>query len=224
MSQVIDSAKNIEDTMPNNRKRLIPVIAIVLVVIIGYGVYSFYQSYWANSEQIVTGTMEAKEVHLGMVTGGIVEEMLVEEGDAVHVDQLLAVVDSVSGGSGDRLRSPIDGVVLLRAAEPGEITVAGGSLLVIANLDEMTLTMYVPEDQYGKIYLGQEYPITVDSFPDRVFMGKVTRIADQAEFTPQNIRTVEGRKSTVYAIRMTIPNPNHDLKPGMPADVTLNLQ
>ncbi|MCB8984481.1 MAG: efflux RND transporter periplasmic adaptor subunit [Ardenticatenaceae bacterium] len=224
MSQVIDSAKNIEDIMPNNRKRLIPVIVIVLVVIIGYGVYSFYQSYWANSEQIVTGTIEAKEVHLGMVTGGIVEEMLVEEGDAVHVDQLLAVVDSVSGGSGDRLRSPIDGVVLLRAAEPGEITVAGGSLLVIANLDEMTLTMYVPEDQYGKIYLGQEYPITVDSFPDRVFMGKVTHIADQAEFTPQNIRTVEGRKSTVYAIRMTIPNPNHDLKPGMPADVTLNLQ
>jgi len=164
MSQVIDSAKNIEDIMPNNRKRLIPVIVIVLVVIIGYGVYSFYQSYWANSEQIVTGTIEAKEVHLGMVTGGIVEEMLVEEGDAVHVDQLLAVVDSVSGGSGDRLRSPIDGVVLLRAAEPGEITVAGGSLLVIANLDEMTLTMYVPEDQYGKIYL--ERTLSESSRPD----------------------------------------------------------
>jgi len=208
--------------MPDNRKRLIPIIVIVLAIIV-YGTYSFYQTYASNSEQIVTGTIEAKEVHLGVVMGGIVDEILVEEGDAVIVDQLLAVVDSVSGGSGDRIRSPIDGVVLLRAAEPGEIAVAGGSLLVIANLDEMTLTIYVPEDQYGKIHLGEEYPITVDSFPDGVFMGKVTHIADQAEFTPQNTRTVEGRKSTVYGIRLTIPNPEHDLKPGMPADVTLNL-
>jgi multidrug resistance efflux pump len=209
--------------MPSNKKRLIPVAVIVVAITI-YAVFSLYQTYWQNSEQIVTGTIEAKEIHLGVVMGGIVEEVVVEEGDAVREDQLLAVIDSVSGGSSDRIRSPIDGVVLLRAAEPGEVTTGGGSLLVIANLDEMTVTIYIPEDQYGKIYLGQEYPITVDSFPDRIFWGKVTRIADKAEFTPQNIRTVEGRKSTVYAIRLTVSNPDHDLKPGMPADVTLNLQ
>jgi multidrug efflux pump subunit AcrA (membrane-fusion protein) len=157
------------------------------------------------------------------VTGGIVDDVYVEEGDAVSEDQLLAYVDSVSGGNSGRIRSPIDGVVLLRAAEPGEIVAAGGSLLVVANLDEMTLTIYVPEDQYGKISLGQEFPISVDSFPDRVFMGKVTHISDKPEFTPQNVRTVEGRKSTVYAVRLTIPNPDHDLKPGMPADVPLDL-
>ena len=94
-------------------------------------------------------------------------------------------------------------------------------MLVIANLDKMTLTIYVPEDQYGKINLGQEYPITVDSFPGQVFMGKVTHIADQPEFTPRNVRTVQGRKNTVYAVRLPIPNPDHALKPGMPADVTL---
>lgn len=209
--------------MLNSRKRFIPVIVIVAALMI-YGIYSLYQTYWQNSEQIVTGTIEATEIHLGVVMGGIVEEVMVEEGDAVHEDQLLAVVDSVSGGSADRIRSPIDGVVLLRAAEPGEVTTAGGSLLIIANLDEMTLTIYIPEDQYGKFYLGQEYPIAVDSFPERVFWGKVTHISDKAEFTPQNIRTVEGRKSTVYAIRLTVPNPDHDLKPGMPADVTLNFQ
>jgi multidrug resistance efflux pump len=209
--------------MPNNNKRFIPVLAIVLAVFI-YGVYNLYQTYWQNSELIVSGTIEAKEVHLGVVMNGIVEDLYVEEGDAVRKDQLLAVVDSVSGGSADRIRSPIDGVVLLRAAEPGEIAVAGGSLLVVANLDEMTLTIYIPEDQYGKIYLGQEYPVSVDSFPDRVFMGKVTHISDKPEFTPQNVRTVEGRKSTVYAVRLTLPNPDHDLKPGMPADVSLNFQ
>ncbi|NCF67647.1 MAG: HlyD family efflux transporter periplasmic adaptor subunit [Chloroflexi bacterium] len=209
--------------MLDSRKRFVPVIVIVAALMI-YGIYSLYQTYWQNSEQIVTGTIEATEIHLGVVMGGIVEEVMVEEGDAVHEDQLLAVVDSVSGGSADRIRSPIDGVVLLRAAEPGEVTTAGGSLLIIANLDEMTLTIYIPEDQYGKFYLGQEYPIAVDSFPERVFWGKVTHISDKAEFTPQNIRTVEGRKSTVYAIRLTVPNPDHDLKPGMPADVTLNFQ
>jgi multidrug efflux pump subunit AcrA (membrane-fusion protein) len=205
-----------------NNKRFIPVVVIVLAVVI-YGIYSLYQTFWQNSEQIVTGTIEATEVHLGVVTGGIVDDVYVEEGDAVSEDQLLAYVDSVSGGNSGRIRSPIDGVVLLRAAEPGEIVAAGGSLLVVANLDEMTLTIYVPEDQYGKISLGQEFPISVDSFPDRVFMGKVTHISDKPEFTPQNVRTVEGRKSTVYAVRLTIPNPDHDLKPGMPADVPLDL-
>ena len=208
--------------MPNHNRRFIPIVVIVVAVVL-YGIYSLYQTYRGNSEQIVTGTIEAKEIHLGVVMSGIVEDVWVEEGDVVRENQWLAIVEDVSGKR-ERLRSPIDGVVLLRAAEPGEIVAAGGSLLVIANLDEMTLTIYLPEDQYGKIYLGQEYPIAVDSFPDRVFMGKVTHISDKPEFTPQNIRTVEGRKSTVYAVRLTIPNPDHDLKPGMPADVTVNLQ
>ena len=199
-------------------------MVIILLAAIIYGAYYVFQSSSQSKELVVSGTIEAKEIHLGVVMGGIVEQVLVEEGDDVSKDQLLAVVDGVSLPSMGRIRSPIDGVVLLRAAEPGEITAAGGSLLVIANLDEMTLTIYIPEDQYGKIYLGQEYPISVDSFPDRVFMGKVTHISDKAEFTPQNVRTVEGRKSTVYAVRLTVPNPDHDLKPGMPADVTLNLQ
>ena len=210
--------------MRNNYRRILPVIAIVILAAIIYGAYYIFQSSLQSKGLVVSGTIEANEIHLGVVTSGIVEDVFVEEGDTVRENQLLAVVKGVSGGFSGRIRAPIDGVVLLRAAEPGEITSAGGSLLVVANLDKMTLTVYVPEDQYGKIYLGQEYPITVDSFPNRVFMGKVTHISDEAEFTPRNVRTVQGRKNTVYAVRLTIPNPNHALKPGMPADVTLNLQ
>ena len=81
------------------------------------------------------------------------------------------------------------------------------------------LTVYVPEDRYGQIALGQTYPVTVDSFPGQAFDGKVTHIADQAEFTPRNVETVEGRKNTVFAIRLTLSNPDMALKPGMPADV-----
>jgi HlyD family secretion protein len=210
--------------MRNNYKRILAVMAIIILAAIMYGAYYIFQSSLQSKGLVVSGTIEANEIHLGVVTSGIVEDVFVEEGDTVRENQLLAVVKGVSGGFSGRIRAPIDGVVLLRAAEPGEITSAGGSLLVVANLDKMTLTIYVPEDQYGKIYLGQEYPITVDSFPNRVFMGKVTHISDQAEFTPRNVRTVQGRKNTVYAVRLTIPNPDHALKPGMPADVTLNLQ
>lgn len=208
--------------MHNINKRFIPVVVILLIAIV-YGVYSVFQSSLQGKALVVSGTIEANEIHLGVATSGTVDEMLVEEGNAVRQDQLLAVVKGVSGGSSSKILSPIDGVVLVRAAEPGEITSAAGSLLVVANLDMMTLTIYLPEDQYGKVNLGQEYPLTVDSFPGRVFMGKVTHIADQAEFTPRNVRTVQGRKNTVYAIRLSIPNPDHALKPGMPADVTLNL-
>jgi HlyD family secretion protein len=81
--------------------------------------------------------------------------------------------------------------------------------------------VYVPEDRYGQIYLGQPYPVTVDSFPTVVFEGTVTHIADQAEFTPRNVQTVEGRKNTVFAIHLAITNTTLDLKPGMWADVNL---
>lgn len=209
--------------MRNNYKRILPVMAIILAAIM-YGAYYIFQSSLQSKGLVVSGTIEANEIHLGVVTSGIVKDVFVEEGDTVRENQLLAVVAGVPGGFSGRILAPIDGVVLLRAAEPGEVTSAGGSLLVVANLNKMTLTVYVPEDQYGRIYLGQEYPITVDSFPNRVFMGQVTYISNTAEFTPRNVRTVQGRKNTVYAVRLTILNPNHYLKPGMPADVTLHLR
>jgi multidrug efflux pump subunit AcrA (membrane-fusion protein) len=209
--------------MPNFNKRLIPVFVIILGLVI-YGFYTMVQTSLMNGKLVVSGTIEVNEIHLGVVTGGIVDQVFVNEGDEVKVDQLLAIVKNVSGGASGSLRSPIKGIVLMRAAEPGEITTAGGSLLVVADLSTVTLTVYVPEDQYGAVYLGREYPVNVDSFPGQVFYGVVTHIADQAEFTPRNAQSVQGRKNTVYAVKLTIPNPNLDLKPGMPADVTLDLK
>jgi HlyD family secretion protein len=78
----------------------------------------------------------------------------------------------------------------------------------------------VPEDRYGEIHLGQQASVKVDSFPDLTFTSDVTHIADQAEFTPRNVQTAEGRSSTVYAIKLTVTDPQDKLKPGMPADVT----
>jgi len=116
--------------------------------------------------------------------------------------------------------APISGVVLSLNVEVGEIVTPGSTALVIGNLDPVNLTVYVPEDSYGNVYLGQNVEVTVDSFPGEKFLGKIMHIADKAEFTPRNVQTEEGRRSTVYGVDIVVPNPNQKLKPGMPADVT----
>jgi multidrug resistance efflux pump len=79
----------------------------------------------------------------------------------------------------------------------------------------------VPVTQLGGIHLGDEINVMVDSFPGRLFRGKVSHIADQAEFTPRNVQTKSERINQVFAVRIEIPNPDGGLKPGMPADAEL---
>lgn len=117
--------------------------------------------------------------------------------------------------------SPVSGIVLTRNIEPGEMATPGATLLVIGQLESLKVTVYIPEDRYGEVILGQEARVKVNSFPEEVFIGKVTHIADQAEYTPRNVQTADGRKTTVFAVEMEIPNPDMRLKPGMPADVQL---
>ncbi len=113
----------------------------------------------------------------------------------------------------------MDGVILTRNVEPGEFVQAGAVALTMADLTDLTITVYVPEDRYGKISLGQTAEVRVDSFPGQTFTATVVHIADQAEFTPRNVQTVEGRSSTFYAIKLKVNNSDGKLKIGMPADV-----
>ena len=115
--------------------------------------------------------------------------------------------------------APMDGVILVRNVEPGEFVQPGATALSMANLNNLTITVYVPEDRYGQISLGQQADVTVDSFPGTTFSAEITYIADQAEFTPRNVQTVEGRSSTVYAIKLKVRDSEGKLKIGMPADV-----
>ena len=115
--------------------------------------------------------------------------------------------------------APLDGVVLTRNVDPGEFVQPGGAAITMANLNELTITVYIPEDSYGQIHLGQTVYVTVDSFPGETFTATVSYISDQAEFTPRNVQTVAGRSATVYAIKLKVSDPNGKLKIGMPADV-----
>ncbi|HJQ13431.1 MAG TPA: efflux RND transporter periplasmic adaptor subunit [Anaerolineales bacterium] len=115
--------------------------------------------------------------------------------------------------------APINGSVLTRNVEPGEFVQPGAVAFALADLNKITITVYVPEDRYGQISLGQQAQLTVDSFPSETFSAEVIHIADQAEFTPRNVQTVEGRSSTVYAIKLKVIDREGKLKIGMPADV-----
>ncbi|HEY3311372.1 MAG TPA: efflux RND transporter periplasmic adaptor subunit [Anaerolineales bacterium] len=116
--------------------------------------------------------------------------------------------------------APVDGVILNRSAEPGSVVAVGASTLTLGRLDKLTITVFVPEDRLGEVAMGQIATVVVDAFPGEQFTATVSHIADQAEFTPRNVQTVEGRKATVFAVELDLGDTAGKIKPGMPADVT----
>lgn len=118
------------------------------------------------------------------------------------------------------LVSPMDGIVLEQTLRAGELAAPAATILTLADLREVTLEVYVPENRIGHVQLGQTVQVTVDSFPGQVFAGRVAHIGDQPEFTPRNVATAEGRLNTFYTVEIHLPNPEGLLKPGMPADAT----
>ncbi len=117
--------------------------------------------------------------------------------------------------------APMDGIILTRNVEPGEFVQPGAVTLTLADLNNLTITVYVPETRLNEIKLGQQASVTIDvaSGESPVFTAEIIHIADQAEFTPRNVQTVEGRSSTVYAVKLKVTDPDGKLKIGMPADV-----
>jgi membrane fusion protein YbhG len=116
------------------------------------------------------------------------------------------------------LTSPVVGIVTDRAYNAGEVASPGSVLLTISVLDPVKLTIYVPDTEIGRVQLGSQVSVQVDSFPGRDFAGKVVFINSQAEFTPRNVQTKEERVNTVFAVKVELPNAGSELKPGMPAD------
>jgi HlyD family secretion protein len=135
------------------------------------------------------------------------------------VQQAQATLDSLMSQRAQMsIVAPIGGTVTSIAVHEGEVAAKGTSLLTIADLRQVKLTVYLPEDQIGLISLGQVVQVAVDSFPGRAFEGRVEHIADQAEFLPRNVATQEERVNLVFAIDVSLSNERGELKPGMPAD------
>ncbi len=121
------------------------------------------------------------------------------------------------------LTAPSAGVVTARTGEVGELASAGVPVYALADLGSLTLTVYIPEADLGGVALGQEARVAVDAY-SQSFAGRVTYIASQAEFTPKNVELKEERVNMVFAVEITLDNPDGLLLPGMPADVTFGVR
>jgi HlyD family secretion protein len=119
--------------------------------------------------------------------------------------------------------SPLTGVVLSKNVEPGECVAPGTPVITVADLHDCWLRAYVAETDLGRVKLGQRVRVTVDAWPGREFVGRVSFIASQAEFTPKTVQTDKERVKLVYRIKITLANPRMELKPGMPADAEILL-
>ena len=119
------------------------------------------------------------------------------------------------------ISSPVSGVVAAQNFEVGEMAQPGASILTITELEEVTLTAYVPESKIGLVKLGQEALVSVDSYPGETFHGEVAYISPRAMFTPKNIQLKEEREKMVFAVKIKLENPEQKLKPGMPADANI---
>jgi len=120
-----------------------------------------------------------------------------------------------------QLRAPFGGIITSRNVELGEVVMPGCEVLTLSDLSTVDLKIFVDETEIGKVKPGQRVEVKVDTFPDKVYKGKVSFISPEGEFTPKIIQTHKERVKLVYLVKVSIPNPDLELKPGMPADAWL---
>lgn len=220
-------------------KRLIAMLGALLVVVLAGMGWWWYSERQAAEARLLraSGRMEATQVALSSELGGRLATLGAREGQQVRRGSVLATFDTLllehevqtapdlptrlhleRQLERQTLRAPFDGWVVRTVFEPGEQVPPGSPVVVVADWRDLTLKVYLPEDQFGRVALGQLASITVDAYPREEFSGRVTFIASEAEFTPRNIQTREDRVKSVYAIKLVVPNADLRLKPGMFAD------
>lgn len=136
-----------------------------------------------------------------------------------QVTQSVALAETRLGYA--TLNAPIGGIVLSENVEAGEYVVPGVPIVTVGDLANSWLRAYVNEPDLGRVKFGQAVCVSTDTYPDKVYVGTVSFISSQAEFTPKNVQTADERVKLVYRIKVDIPNPQMELKPGMPADAAI---
>ena len=206
--------------------------------------WSWYTDRQAEQARVLraSGRLEATEVDVASELGGVLATRPVQEGDRVQRGQILATFDTdlldqqIQSAPDtatrmrlqlqrDRqtLRAPLDGWVVRTSFEAREVVPPGVPVVVVADWRTLTLKVYLPEDQFARIGIGQPASVSVDAYEKDTFSGKVTSIASDAEFTPRDMQTQEDRVKSVYAIKLRVPNPDLRLKPGMFADAAFTV-
>ncbi len=217
------------------------IAAALLIIGVGAAAWIFRPMPSAGA-LTASGTIELDEVTLAAETSGRIAELGVDEGSNVLEGQVVGrLTDPVldvqlkqstldpaqqqlvqAQMSRLELRAPLGGVVQKRIAHKGEFVGPGTAILTIADPTDLKLTLYVLEAELGNVSVGQSVSLHADSFPERVFSGRVRTIATRAEFTPRNVQTQKDRQNLVFGVTVRVPNPDGALKAGLPVDATFD--
>jgi HlyD family secretion protein len=179
-------------------------------------------------------TIEGAEAQLarshGALNEGMANELQVQRSEeelavrAAEIDRAKAQIAVIDAQLKDmEVQSPLDGIVLVKSAEVGEILAPGSPVMTVGDMEHPWLRAYVSERDLGRVKIGSPVKVSTDSFPGKVYPGQVSFISSEAEFTPKQIQSKEGRVRLVYRIKISIENPRRELKSNMPADAELQL-
>jgi multidrug resistance efflux pump len=170
----------------------------------------------AAEADVEAAKAELKEAEEGTETEKLIAQAKVKQAEANLAMAKLEL-------SYTKVKSPADGVVLNVAVSKGEVVSPGSTVVTIGKLSPVKLVIYVKEEDLAHVNIGDKAVVTVDAFSDQEFEGKVSEIASEAEFTPQNVQTKEQRATLVFAVTISLPNQKTLLKPGMPADAKIRV-
>ena len=133
---------------------------------------------------------------------------------------LLATIKSQEINLSDmKIYSPINGVVLYKLVENGEMISNGSRMFIMYNPDDLYMTIYMPSENAGQVKLGEKATVKLDAYKNKTFPATITFIADNAEFTPKEVETQKERQKLVFRVKLTFDdNSNREAKPGMPGD------
>lgn len=187
----------------------------------------------AISAQQMDSAQKTYDAAVSQNQGALEAFSLVKEGPrkevikaaADRVGQAKAAVKTAEERLNDSVvYAPVSGVILRKNIEPGETVAAGTPVYTIGDLENPWIKVYVKEDNLGHVKIGQKAEVTTDSYKGKRYEGTVTYISSEAEFTPKNVQTQEERVKLVFGIKISVKNPDDELKPGMPADVRILLK
>ncbi len=212
-----------------------------LLLVLGLAAWLATQQ-WMAAQPVpplsASGTIEADEILVAPEVAGRLVALQAEEGRSVKAGDVLARIDDsllqVQLRQADAatrqqlevqaeryvLRSPIVGVLTRVPVRLGEVVSPGQTVVAVANLAFLKLTLYVLERDLGRVRTGQTVQVTADPYPGRAFAGAVTSVNSRAEFTPRNVQTQRDRVNLVFGVKVRVDNRDGALKPGMPVDAT----
>ncbi len=224
------------------------IFLILIILMIGFALFLNHTKWTKNSGLKLTGTLELTEHSLGARTAGRLTALLVDEGDQVKEGQLIGTLDRYDQAKRDfdraaklleqggttkqaveqaeltlndqQVVSPVDGVILIKIHEKGEVLSAGSPIVTIGDRRKLWVRIYVPEGSVNLVKMNQPATLHFDGLKE-TFKGHVSFIALLAEFTPRNVQTPEERVTQTFAVKVTLDNPESFLRPGVSADVDL---